>query len=429
MTWRSAVGRHVVGVVVAMVVVGLLVGWQGDRSATAQAERTAEADVRTIALGLALPLASADLTGPTDDWSDALALAVEPYLETGDVAAVHLWQRPDDAAPGAGRLVWSSDADLADDVFPLPGPDVISRAGESLLTRLTDGGESQGPDVENLYEIYLGVADRTGRVYVLEVYKPVGQYDAVRASLLRDWLPVGWGGVVVLGLLTLPLSVRLARRTAAAELDRAEFADRALRARAEERLRLSEVLHERSIQDLAAAGLLLDTVRGAPVPEDVRRVHGTVRGLLDENVRSLRGLLESHDPGAGSTGELADAVAGWCTELGLDDVAHVEVARPLPLSSPAADLTFRVVKEALRNVAKHADASTVTVRTEVEDGHLVTTVADDGRGFDPDDAPARDGHVRLRVMRYAAASAGGALTIDTRPGAGTAVRLRVPVGG
>jgi signal transduction histidine kinase len=84
------------------------------------------------------------------------------------------------------------------------------------------------------------------------------------------------------------------------------------------------------------------------------------------------------------------------------------------------------VLEGLQNVAKHADASGVTVRLRSGDGDLSFEIADDGRGFDPATSGYGSG---LRGMADRLAAIGGELEVASSPGRGTTIRGRIPIGG
>ena len=86
-----------------------------------------------------------------------------------------------------------------------------------------------------------------------------------------------------------------------------------------------------------------------------------------------------------------------------------------------------ILKEALHNAARHSDARNVDVSVAREDGHLRASVVDDGRGCAPA-APGARGN-GLRNMSARAREAGGALQIDSAPGRGTRVSLRIPLRG
>jgi len=91
-------------------------------------------------------------------------------------------------------------------------------------------------------------------------------------------------------------------------------------------------------------------------------------------------------------------------------------------------LAYRVIQEAMSNVAKHAAATKVEVRLEALAGTLVVEVTDDGQGFDPANAREflRVGKVGLASMRERAELAGGTLTLKSALGKGTSVRASLP---
>ena len=90
-------------------------------------------------------------------------------------------------------------------------------------------------------------------------------------------------------------------------------------------------------------------------------------------------------------------------------------------------LVTRVVSEALANVDAHAKAHEVTVHFAVTGAYLQLDVSDNGCGFDPAAAPGvGEGHLGLTVMRERARAYGGDCTVESAPGAGTRVRLRIP---
>ena len=93
-------------------------------------------------------------------------------------------------------------------------------------------------------------------------------------------------------------------------------------------------------------------------------------------------------------------------------------------------LAFRVVQEALTNVAKHSGAARAEVEIERAAGHLRIRVSDPGRGFDPHsamDAEQGDAGVGLRGMRDRAELFGGKARIDSEVGRGTRIEVLVPL--
>ncbi len=96
---------------------------------------------------------------------------------------------------------------------------------------------------------------------------------------------------------------------------------------------------------------------------------------------------------------------------------------------PAAEVQLlRIVQEALANVRRHSGAGAVEIRATTADGRLHLTVADDGHGFEPGER-ARDGRPQfgLQTMAERANAIGGALSVESAPGAGTRVSVVVPV--
>jgi signal transduction histidine kinase len=96
------------------------------------------------------------------------------------------------------------------------------------------------------------------------------------------------------------------------------------------------------------------------------------------------------------------------------------------VSQEAKEALYRVAQEALHNTVKHSQATTVALRLEQGAGFVSLTVQDDGVGFDP--AGDFPGHLGLKSMRERAERLGGTLELESSPGKGTRVRMRIPDG-
>jgi signal transduction histidine kinase len=121
--------------------------------------------------------------------------------------------------------------------------------------------------------------------------------------------------------------------------------------------------------------------------------------------------------------ERVGAVNGLEIDLHID-LAHAS-GRPAERHSPAVETTiYRIIQEALTNIAKHAGATRVEVGVAEANGVVTIQVSDDGRGFDPD---ARADGFGVLGMRERAALVGGSLAIDSARGQGTRIRASVPV--
>ena len=103
------------------------------------------------------------------------------------------------------------------------------------------------------------------------------------------------------------------------------------------------------------------------------------------------------------------------------DLDADEEPRELPADKEMA--ATRIIQEALTNAARHSGASEITVRVDYDSGRLVCSVIDNGAGFDPESSPSSFG---LYAMRERAERCGGELTIQSRPGQGTAIEFSIP---
>jgi hypothetical protein len=231
-------------------------------------------------------------------------------------------------------------------------------------------------------------------------------------------------------------SRELRRLRAQARRDRAEIRELAS-ARdavlARERERIARELHDGLQQTLAAVRFALAEA-GRLLGRDV---HGhAVAALLagaDEQVvatmKSMRGIVAGLQPRellGGLVPAIEQLVAGFAARTGLrcelDVSAAAGAARPAP---QVALCVYRVLQEALTNVDKHADARAVVVEVRAGPaGLLGVCVADDGRGMDRD-ALARPDAFGLRGARDRAREIGAEFRVDSAPGCGCRVELRL----
>jgi signal transduction histidine kinase len=202
---------------------------------------------------------------------------------------------------------------------------------------------------------------------------------------------------------------------------------------AEERNRLARELHDSVVQQLfgvtlaaESAGSLLERDPAAAAAQ-LARVQELARGAIDE----LRSVVSALRPASVRAEGLAGALRKHVEvlrrvtgrEIALRDAGVAEAAPAL--GDDAAAQVFRIAQEALHNALRHAAAERIEVRLEGA-APLVLTVADDGRGFDPDAAAVRSQRLGLTSMEERAAALGARLAISSREGEGTTVRLEVP---
>jgi signal transduction histidine kinase len=233
------------------------------------------------------------------------------------------------------------------------------------------------------------------------------------------------------------------RRDAVAAQDLARTLSERLEAeRSSERERLrhgvrARELHDETIQDLGALRLLLAGARGKGDVEELRRAIDVAVGHVDRDVEALRHLITALRPAALDDLGLVAALEALARRAGAIDGLTVETDIPLERDVPRLEAEiesaiYRVAQEALTNAAKHAGASKVKLALRVDDGRLTAVVSDDGAGFDVGSPRETDdgtdlGHgIGLDGMRERADLVGADLAIDSKPGAGTTVRVSVP---
>jgi two-component system sensor histidine kinase UhpB len=216
-----------------------------------------------------------------------------------------------------------------------------------------------------------------------------------------------------------------------AMLDRLERARRdasrtALAAQEGERLRVARELHDEVGQSLTAAMIHAEhslETSGGSSEDDLRSVVETLRESLDDVRRIARELR----PEALDDLGLINALIALCSRV--SDQGSLLIRRDfavrLPPLPPEVELVvYRVAQEGLTNALRHAEADEATLSLEVVDNELRLSVIDDGVGM-PTSLPPDT--VGIAGMRERALLIGGQLRIDSNPGAGTELRLTVPL--
>ena len=194
-----------------------------------------------------------------------------------------------------------------------------------------------------------------------------------------------------------------------------------------ERMRLARELHDETGQALTSVLLGLRSVEAATSPEELTAALAHVREQVVRTTRDVRRLAVELRPSAlddfGLVTALERLLTGFAEESGL--IADLESRLGDGRLPGAVETTlYRIVQEALTNVAKHAEAKRVSiVLTRRADG-ISTVIEDDGRGFDP---KAGGGGLGLVGMHERVALVGGRMTIESRKGAGTTIHVEVPL--
>jgi PAS domain S-box-containing protein len=224
-----------------------------------------------------------------------------------------------------------------------------------------------------------------------------------------------------------------ARRAAEAEVARRtveqqELLDELASTEARERVILAEAVHDDPLQLVVAALLRIDDLQlriRLPPAEGAALDH--IATLLEQSVDRLRKLIVAMTPLDVSDG-LGVALHGLASGIFVGTATSVDVKGPthVHLSVQATTAAYRIMREALVNARKHAGATHVVLTLHEDPEGVLLTLTDDGAGTDS--LESGPGHLGIATMRARAQADGADLTIDSRPGAGTRVSLRIPAG-
>jgi PAS domain S-box-containing protein len=199
----------------------------------------------------------------------------------------------------------------------------------------------------------------------------------------------------------------------------------------QERIRIAREIHDQLGQMLT--GLKFDlSWLGGRLPTDLPPLREKVRGmsgLVDETIKSVRRLATELRPGILDDLGLVPAIEWQVQEFQARTGIRCSLATELIFPDQDQErrtAMFRILQEALTNVARHAGAATVSITLKEDDAWLELRVEDDGRGItDPELADRRS--LGLLGMRERARLLDGEVAISGRPGAGTTISARIPV--
>jgi signal transduction histidine kinase len=219
------------------------------------------------------------------------------------------------------------------------------------------------------------------------------------------------------------------------DAERGQLLKRLVTAQEEERRRISRELHDQMGQYLSAMMLRLKTLQ--PLVASQARARGDLQkleeltGKLADEVHHLAWELR---PAAlddlGLHTVLQNYTEKWSERGGVAADFHGGGLERRRLPPEVETTVYRIVQESLTNVLKHAAARRVSVIVERRRDHALVIVEDDGRGFEAEEisrAPGSGRGLGLLGMRERVALVGGALSLDSSPGCGTTVRVRIPV--
>lgn len=191
----------------------------------------------------------------------------------------------------------------------------------------------------------------------------------------------------------------------------------------EDRERIARDLHDTVIQNLFGAGLSLQATSQKIDDPELRAVLDSNVRILNDSIAGLREFIFDLNQPLGLPEEVGELIAEL---VGMHDVS-VDVSytgnmRGLP--DDVVDNATLMVREAVSNAIRHSESTKIGVQIHGEEKAVRVIVSDDGVGFDP---TAETGGLGLANLRTRAARLGGELLVDTSPGQGATIEVRIPV--
>ena len=206
------------------------------------------------------------------------------------------------------------------------------------------------------------------------------------------------------------------------------FRAAAIQASENERARIARELHDDTAQQLAAAIIHLRLIGRAEAEKRtplLNELRDALTGIAEGVRRIARGLRPPELEEVG----LESAVRGWSRTLVNGDPFTIDLEADAVdglLTAEQRLMFYRIIQEALTNAHRHSGATRVRVRVSEEDGQVVATIRDDGRGFDPDLALTQVRGLGLHGMTERAQMIGARIQIRSALAEGTEVRLELP---
>ncbi len=433
---REALLRFAVSSVVALLVLMLATFLVAAHIARQEALRDAQARGQAMGSLIAAPLVNAKIRAHVSGAGTELTAVMRNRMSDGSVLHVKLWSSD-------GEVLWSDEKTLVGRRFPLDA-DVKRLFGTqeataevSTLSKTENAGERARGE---LLEVYAGTFDADHAPMVFEAYFSSESMRQDERAITNGFLPIVIAALLLFQVAILPLALSLARRVERGLAERSTWMRHALLASDLERRRIAQDLHDGVIQDLAGLCYAMPTLeaqftndppRDAPAIRTARDTTQRISQILRRDVAALRSMItDIYPPNLEGPG-LATAVQDLARSAGERGVqVQVVIAADLTAPVDTARLAYRVVREGLRNVAKHAEATTARVEIRRTPEGIVVSVSDNGRGVQGQQVPAgqpsgtatargyREGprwatHTSLSARRRR--RAGGLLPTETRP--------------
>jgi signal transduction histidine kinase len=393
------------------------------------AEREGVADVRRLTHVLAHSVVEPNLTAGLLAGDDEAVAAMDDLVkrqlaESTDLVRVKLWAE-------GGRIVYSDEGRLIGTQYAFGDEELAALKAGTTDAEVSDLGRSENRFERNLggrlLEVYSGVQAPDGTRLLFETYFSFDVVHARRTVLLWSFASITLVGLFVFAAFQLSLGYTTVRWL---QRERERLLEKAVRVSEDERRRLAADLHDGIVQDLVGAAYV---VTGTSAELRRRREYDECQTRLSSaadsirtSVQGLRSMIVDLYPASLGMAGLHVAMSDLVAPLRSRGMS-VDLFMPEELRIPehVQALLYRISQEAVRNIVRHAQASSVSIHVEGRHGRTVLSITDDGTGFTPG-GNSVPGHIGLRTMADLAQEAGALLEITSAPGRGTAIVVELP---
>lgn len=199
----------------------------------------------------------------------------------------------------------------------------------------------------------------------------------------------------------------------------------------EERRRIAFDLHDEIGQSLTSVMMGLRAMGDRPDPENYLRRLSDLRDIVNQAVHEVRRIANGLRPAALDHLGFQVALERLAEDVSqihdLDVDIHIESSDVESLSLPLQVAVYRIMQESLTNVARHAEADQVRVLVKRQGDELILEVEDNGKGMPSEPSDSQQQHLGLAGMMQRAALLEGDFALQTQPGKGTMLRVRLPI--
>ncbi len=270
-------------------------------------------------------------------------------------------------------------------------------------------------------------------VYNVETGVVLEDSDVIWTSVSAAPVAVADVGAVV--VTTDITESKRAERALQESRERLQFlSQRLVEVQEEERRAIARELHDRVGQTLAALNINLIIISGQlgdKADEQTNTRLNDSMKLVAETISLVRDVMSNLRPSVLDDYGLEAAIESYLSQF----ISRYEIGvkfekpdQPLPRLGPSIEMTFlRIAQEALMNIVKHAQASQVILSLQREAAIVYMTVQDNGLGFASWQDANRSGSHGLTIMRERAEAFGGSLNVNSVPGKGTTVEVKIPI--